>query len=298
MNAKLRTCFISAPAGANLKMLREVLDEKGVRVIVPEQLPPGETWSSGISSILSDVDLVIGVLTRARGSDSVLFELGQAWALGRQIVLFTPPKFTAIPSDLQRFLVIRTSLSNREAISFALDQLLAAPAPEQRLKSSRESEVHSLGERAYELLREARDATAARQGSQLEELVARAIGESGVDVIAVAPIFGETEADLAIWSDALQPLVGNPLLIEIKRALRPEDAHRAVQRFSAAIRSSGARWGLFLYGEGPEGKKAWKSVPPNVLVMSVRTLLGEMETRPFVDIVKEQRNRRVHGALP
>jgi hypothetical protein len=129
--------------------------------------------------------------------------------------------------------------------------------------------------------------------------VARAISESGgVDVIAESPNIGGREADLAIWSDALQPLVGNPLLIEIKLAVRPEDAHRAVQQFSATIRSSGARWGLFLYGEGPESKKAWKSVPPNVLVMAVHMLFREMETRPFVDIIKDQRNRRVHGALP
>jgi hypothetical protein len=295
MNAKIRTCFISAPAGANLKILREILDEKGVRVIVPEKLPPGSNWSAGISSILSTVDLVVGVLTRARRSDSVLFELGQASALGRQIVLFTPPKFTAIPFDLQRFLVIRTSPSNREAISFALDQLLAAPTPELRPTSPRESEVHSLGESTNVLLREVREATAARQGQKLEALVTRAIRESGVDVIAEAPGLRE-RFDLAIWSDALQPLVGNPLLIEIKvQVLRSEDANRAVQRLSAAISSSGAAWGLLLYGEGPESEKAWKSLPPNVLVMSLPTLIKEMEYRPFVDIIRDQRNRRVHG---
>ncbi len=235
-------------------------------------MPPGSSWSAEISSILSEVDFVIGVLTRARSSDSVLFELGQAWTLGRQIVLFAPPKFTAVRFDLQRFLIIRTSLTNREAISFALDQLLAAPARDRKLTGSRKLETHSLGEGVNDLLREVLDATAARQGQRLEELAARVIRESGVDVISEAPNISES-ADLAIWSDALQPLVGNPLLVEIKlRILGSEDVRQAVQQLSAAISSSGATWGLLLYGEGPENKSAWKSLPPNVLVMSLPTL--------------------------
>lgn len=298
MNTRIKTCFISAPAGANLRILREVLDEIGVRVTVPEELPPGSTWSAEISSILSEVDLVIGVLTRARSSDSVLFELGQAWALGRQIVLFAPPKFTAVRFDLQRFLVIRTSLSNREAISFALDQLLAAPAPDRKLTTSKRSETRSLGERANDLLREVWDATAARQGQRLEELVARVIRESGVDVISEASNIGEA-ADLAIWSDALQPIVGNPLLVEIKLQIHgPEDARLAVQELSKVISSSGTVWGLLLYGEGPENKRIWRSLPPNVLVMSLRTLIRQMEHRSFVDVIREQRNQRVHGERP
>jgi hypothetical protein len=295
MNTKIRTCFISAPSGANLAILRQVLDEKGVRVIVPEQVPSGATWSAGISSILSEVDLVVGVLTRARRSDSVLFELGQAWALGRQIILFAPPKFTAIPFDLSAFLVIRTSLSNYEAISFALDQLLAAPGLERSPTSSKKLEVHSLGERANELLRDVDHATASGQAYKLEELVAAAIRESGVDVIAAGPESRET-ADLAIWSDALQPLVGNPFLIEIKlRVYSSTDAHRAVQQLSKAIASSGAAWGLLLYGEARESGKVWRSLPSNVLVMPLTTLIKEMEHRPFVDIIRQERNRRVHG---
>jgi hypothetical protein len=190
------------------------------------------------------------------------------------------------------------SQQSREAI-FALDQLLAAPAPNKKPTVSRGSDVHSLGERASDILREIRDATAARQGQKLEELVARAIRESGVDVIAEARMPDRTYADLAIWSDALQPYVGNPLVIEIKmRVQRGEDASRALQQLSTAISSSGAAWGLLLYGEGPEDKSTWKSVPPNILVMSLPTLIGQMSSRSFVDVIREQRNRRVHGELP
>ena len=295
MSTRIKTCFISAPVGANLKILRNVLHEKGVRVVRPEEFPSGAPWSDEINSILSEVDLVIGVVTRARSSDSVLFELGQASALGRQIVLFAPPKFKAFRFDLQRFLVIRASLTNREAISFALDQLIAAPPPDRQLSTSKSMETYSLGQRANSLLRDVLDATTARQGRKLEELVASMIRESGVDVISESPN-RDKSADLAIWSDALQPVFGNPLLVEVKvRIQGSANARRVVKELSASISSSGAAWGLLLYGEGPDSKSVWGPLPTNILVMSLSTLIMEMENRPFIDVVKDQRNQRMHG---
>lgn len=298
MNSRIKSCFISAPAGANLSVLRDVLDKNNVRVIVPEDLPIGSAWSTEISSILSEVDLVIGVLTRARKSDSVLFELGMAWALGRQIILFTPPKFTALQFELRHFLVIRSGLQNREAISFAIGQLIAAPAPEKKAPSPKRSETYSLGKRVDILLREVDDAIAARQGQKLEEIVTSVIRQSGVDIVSEAPNRNES-ADLAIWSDALQPLVSNPFLVEIKLQIRgSEDAHHAARQLSKAISLSGAFWGLLLYGEGPENKSVWKSLPHNVLAMSLPTLIKQMEHRSFVDVIREQCNLRMHGEYP
>ena len=79
LSSRIKTCFISATAGTHLEILREVLAAKGVEVLVPEE--PGSNWATDFASIVSHVDLVIGVLTRERRSTWVLFELGQAVAL-------------------------------------------------------------------------------------------------------------------------------------------------------------------------------------------------------------------------
>jgi hypothetical protein len=62
VNSRIRTCFISAVAGTHLGALRGILAEKGVQVVVPEELSPSSDWSSELASIISRVDLVIGVL--------------------------------------------------------------------------------------------------------------------------------------------------------------------------------------------------------------------------------------------
>jgi hypothetical protein len=123
---RIRTCYISSPAGTNLKYVRGALVRRGITVVVPEEMVPGAGWAEQIARNINAVDLVIGVLTSERRSQWVLFELGQAAAQGRQIMLIAPPKLASVPSHLERFLVVRASVHNRDAIEFALDQRRAA----------------------------------------------------------------------------------------------------------------------------------------------------------------------------
>jgi hypothetical protein len=298
MNPRIRTCYISAPAGTNLDVLRGALQRRGVDVAVPE-LVVGSDWSAEISATLGKVDLVIGVLTRERRSNWVLFEMGLASAKGCPIVLFVPPKESGFPPDLQRFLVVRASMGNAEAIGFALDQVLAAPHQAVRPKAVPPVEGSGLGRGANELLQSAKVAIDANKPEELVQIAARALRQSGVDVVTERP--GDpTRADIAIWSDVLQPSLGNPVLVEVKLRIGTRDAGRKVlQQLSSALASSGTRWGLLLYGESPiPEEKLWTAVPPNVLVLSISTLLRRLGHEPFANVIWDLRNRRVHGEKP
>ena len=108
----------------------------------------------------------------------------------------------------------------------------------------------------------------------------------------------DTGADLAVWSDVLEPFVGNPLLVEVKARIRGKtDATRAVRQLASYVGASGSRWALLLFGEGPDPEgSAWVNSPPNVLVLSLRSLLETLRTRAFPEVVRDLRNRRVHGS--
>jgi TIR domain len=129
VNSRIRSCFITAPAGTNLDVLTDALRRRDIRVVGPKAIPLGTAWETEISDLLTSADLTIGVLTRSRQSDWVLFELGQAWGRGKMVLLFAPPDSAHVPLTLRRFLTVRANLSNQEAIEFALDQILAAPEP-------------------------------------------------------------------------------------------------------------------------------------------------------------------------
>jgi hypothetical protein len=89
--SRIKTCFITAPADSNLKVLADALRRRNIRIVVPQQLSAGAELVTEIANVLRDVDLVIGIITRERRSEWILFELGQAWALGKRILLFARP---------------------------------------------------------------------------------------------------------------------------------------------------------------------------------------------------------------
>jgi hypothetical protein len=294
----MKTCFISAPAGAPLDVLRAALESRGLRVLVPQELAVGSDWASEIQKELSRADLVVGVLTSERESPWVLFELGQAWALHRRIVLITAPTVEPIPFVLHQFLVLRIELDNAEAIGFALDQVLSAP--QKATASSATSKglpAGGLGAKIDELLARLEVALTAGDGRAVEQVVADTLRASGTDIVVSSPT-RDVGADFAVWSDVLEPFVGNPLLIEVKTRIRDQsDSRRVFQQVSSFLGTSGARWGLVLYGEGPGPESsAWTKTPPNVLVVSLRVLLHELRTRAFPEVVRDLRNKRVHGS--
>lgn len=291
VNSRIRSCFITAPADTNLDVLTEALRRRNIRIIGPEAISLGVVWETEISNLLNSADLIIGVLTRARRSDWALFELGQAWGQGKTILLFAPPNSALVPSTLRRFLTVRANLSNREAIGFALDQILASPEPTST-PSRPAKEKAPLGASADRYLQGSVSMFASVDPLKLESLVANALRETGVDVLARSEA-QDSGADIAIWSDDLQPFVGNPLLVEIKaRLTTPGAAASAAQQLSKYVASTGGLWGLLLYGVGPHDLG---SLPPNILALSIETLFLRLRGESFDQIVRELRNRRVHG---
>lgn len=291
-----KTCFIAAPAGANLAVLRTMLDERGLRVLVPSDLEVGADWASEIGQQIGQADLVIGVITNDHNSPWVLFELGQASALGRRIVLIASPKVEPIPFSLHQFLVLRTEIDNADAIGFALDQVLSAPTLSKRERSSSKKVLTGLGNKTDELIQRLDRELTAKNWRSIEKLVADALRSSGADLVVESPD-SDFGADIAIWSDVLESFVGNPLLVEVKGALkRPADISRAVGQLEAQVGASGARWGVLLYGAGPElDREVLANPPSNVLVLSIRSLLEHLRFQAFPELVRDLRNRRVHG---
>jgi hypothetical protein len=294
----MKTCFISAPAGAPLGVLRAALESRGLRVLVPQDLTAGSDWASEIQKQLSQADIVIGVLTSERQSPWVLFELGQASALGRRIVLITSPKSDPIPFALHQILVLRIDLDNQDAIGFALDQVLSAPDLQpKKSPTSQKKTISGLGTKTDHLLAAFDLALASNDFRSLEQIVADALQSSGADVIAPSPS-RDIGADFAVWSDVLEPFVGNPLIVEIKARIRGRsDATRALKQLRSYLDASGSRWALLLYGEGPAPEnKAWSDCPPNILALPLRSLLEALRTQAFPEVVRDLRNRRVHGS--
>lgn len=121
--------------------------------------------------------------------------------------------------------------------------------------------------------------------------------ESGVNVVTEAR-FENRIADFAIWSDELGTYVGNPLIIEVKRQIRGfTGLAQAFAQLTTYLQAANASWGLLLFQEGPEPAvlESHLAQASRVLAISIADLLDRLQTVSFVDVVRDLRNRKVHG---
>jgi hypothetical protein len=186
-NRRIKTCFVAAPGGIPLDTLRESLLAHNIRPLVPQELFAGSDWASEIQRQILEADLVVGILPKGKQSPWVLFELGQAWALGRHILLTASPQSDAVPYSLQRFLVLRTEPDNREAIDFALDQLLSSPADSPTTEVRKPFQSVGLGFDADMLIVRLDQAVNAGDHRGFEAVLSEAIRNSGTDVVVESP---------------------------------------------------------------------------------------------------------------
>jgi hypothetical protein len=104
--------------------------------------------------------------------------------------------------------------------------------------------------------------------------------------------------DLGVWSDDLDAIAANPLLIVLKRFLRVGAVQRTVQQTLVALSATpSARVALIIYldpaGTDPE---ALKTARFPVLAISLVNLLERMRAASFAEVVRHLRNRSVHGS--
>src|ERR1035437_4580633 len=84
--------------------------------------------------------LFIAILTPESPSPNVLFEIGCAYGLQKQLLIMAP-RGVSLPTDIQELQYIRADAQNREALSFALDQALAPKKSSSQRKTSVEKTV-------------------------------------------------------------------------------------------------------------------------------------------------------------
>jgi len=274
---ELRTCMISAPAGLNLSGLLRLLKGKGIEVLAPEKLSVQQSLQPSSGNVEA-ADLVIGVLTRDRASQWVLFELGQAIARKKQILLIVYPSAGSIPSDLRGVVTVRTTLSRLSAVAFALDQMLAAPPHQEQQQEALSKSARPKDYQLFYQLKQNALEGGWKTARQLEELIASILKSAGAEVV-VQSKNSDRGVDLAVWSDQWETSVGNPLLVEVKSHVNNRrQAENAASQLQQYIGESGTRTGLLVIGQGVEWfERLPKSKLKQVLVLSALDLVQQVE---------------------
>jgi len=293
-----KTCFISASPDTPINELTSVLRSLGIKPVIASDFgPAGIKPSDVVADAISRSDFVIAVLDDASSNANVFFELGYAHALQKPLLIQAGEGTENVPSDLTGFLYLRRGkYESREALRFAIQQLISAPSATKLRKSVIEKRSKAIGGKSNELLQRLDALRAQPEHATLEAVVREALQASGISAFAQAGT-ADQRVDLAVWVDDIESLVGNPIVIEIKRQLsNTADARIVRDQLLHYLATTNSRTGIVLYDDGPESQVLNRSAGlPNIFFLQIRELLSRLRTQGFGTIVADLRNKLVHG---
>jgi hypothetical protein len=278
-------CFVSAPAEIPVGPLISALRARGWEAyLLTDVAPLGVPVTEAVLQAIRRADAVIAVVPSGPTAVNVAVEAGMALALGKRLLVIAAPN-ADLPTDLRAIANIRAEPDNLEAINYALGLLERDSV---QLTEQLTGSGHPIGPESERLLADF-DAIESVSGADAERLLIHAIEASGAAVVAAAG--RDRGFDLGVWSDDLDTIGANPLLIEIKSRLTTQSVRQATD---ALHRSPSARLALVVYIEqGDVGAVAGLRSP--ILAVSLRQLLAELGQQSFAEIVRDLRNRHAHG---
>lgn len=286
---RLRSCFISAPFGADTSLLRKVLDEKRIQWHDQTDVRVGDNWITAVEAAITRTDFVCLVLPAQSYRENALFELGMAYARRKPVLAFLGPS-VSLPSDLLGLTYVRMDTSSDELVRSAVDAFLAhairpAPAALSRKTGTRS---HPQGPSPT--------AASSNAGFAAEQRTAALLTQAGFIVSDVSTA-RDSRADLAVWIDEVQHSLGNPLLVEVKAGRISERrlADAAVGLRQHVVTTHG-RCGLIVYWDDQERDFAEISPGwPLIFCLSGQTLSRLLSSGELATRLVALRNRAAHG---
>ncbi len=288
-----RMCYISSSAAVDSSSIQSILASRGfITSAETNGVKSTAYWEQKVVDSIRASEFVVAVLSTGADNSNVYYEIGLAHGIGKRVLILASPEMKESTAGLKSSLYLRIDISNREAVEFALDQVLNAPEKSRNLIVAEGKNNLPIGDLADDLLSQL-STPESTGGAHPENAVVQALGKSGVNVL-VKSKYWDTGADMAVWADEIESIVGNPLLIEVKQHI---SGATSVTRLSSQIESylenSNASWLLLLYLEGPEqGSESWEQIPESVMYVSVKEFLESFKSMNFVEIVNSLKSRK------
>jgi hypothetical protein len=296
-----RTCFVAAPPGADIRAIEAIVERNGYRSLAVTDFPLyGLSATNAIAAAISQADIVLGLIAEDQQNANVIFELGMASALGKPVIALVESAAFSAPADFADVVMVYAPGGHFGALEFALQQLPepGKPTPPAEL-AERPIPAHDRGmlprQVADALLRELQELSPRATETMLIEILLEALQASGLIVVPG----GEQgqRFDIGVWSNQSGWIVGNPLLIEVKRSIRSaEGLERLLARMSSYVAATNAQWALLVYHRGPDPERYEELARPYpILLARLDLLIQELAKTGLPAFLRSARNRRVHG---
>lgn len=299
-NHNLEECFISAPLGIDIQPLREALIERGVTPTDAADALVGSYLPGTLQAAIANADFVCAVVPAGPADANVFLEIGIGIGAGRPCLLFVAPK-AELPALLGGQSYARAALDDGEALRFHLDAFLKNVAKNGRKREAVRQEPPPIPNPALIASAMGRIATWEAQSApprepELVQLLADVFEAAGYVASTASGPAGRdgVRADLAVWVDELQAVIGNPLVVEVS-AQRPTPMK--ARQLRNALREHQTPLGLLVSWGAAETEQFRDDVlGPMVVVMRARDVVEALARGDFARTLLSQRNTAFHSA--
>jgi hypothetical protein len=294
-------CYLVAERAADISTLQQVLDAKGIEVVMPGR-GFGDLSRRGRLSWLPEVDFLCVVFSKRLDSSTppaMYVDIGVAIGSGMPtLVIVEPPRVA--DSVLAPLHVVQVPLGSAPALSLQVKsflksmgqtrpQLIDQRRPDADMLQAIKQELGALSEVARG------DINSAYQ--RFEGIAVRLLEAAGA-LTEGASHGGDQGFDIAAWVPGTEAVLPGPLLIEIK-LVRGSILGRQFDQLQNAVARRNASFGLLLYyplsGQPvrlPSGH--W----PMVMAFEMGDLLKSLTGRSLAQVILNSRNALVHGRKP
>jgi hypothetical protein len=297
-NRVLKSCFISAPFGANLGRLPNVLDQAGIHwewakshdVAYSERLP------GDLRKIIRNVDFLLAVLFDTPADANTMFEVGVAVGVGKPVFLVLAAE-GPLPFTLQSFQHVRVPLNDEKILAFHLDLLIRSIERGFRYPVS-------LGQkRGGSRIGFGKPVVHGRRPSdELEAEVVDLIEDAGGRVLLQPNRAEGAETkfapDILFWLPTPDAELLNPAVLEFKSyPLSRSKLNELEQQLFAFLQNTGVRTGLII-GRAVEAKPPvgfGGSPALNVFFLDYDKFRQLLKSGQLANHLRHERNRAAHG---
>lgn len=283
-------CLVSASAGVPLRPHLQILRRFGASPLAATSASLGSgSASEAIKRNLRETDFFVAVIGSQASSTSVFVELGFALALGIPTIVCADIE-SELPLVVQEAIVIRGTPGHFGGFEMAVEQLTSMIREAKGLDfvvPHDEAPHPEVGPPAFPLIDWENEQAAL---AALANLLAN---QPRLRTTLSKQIPGRT-ADLAVWSEDLGGVTGNPILVDVKVAATTRMALlNQIDRFANAIRVSSAPLGVLVLTTNPDFLPEVTSIlPEEVLVVPAEDLFRNVATLGWAPFILHLQNTR------
>jgi hypothetical protein len=291
--------FLSYKHGDDISVISKILAEKNIEIYDSlKEIEYGNSLQLAIKSAVKECDLIVFVYTAI--NPYIAYEAGLAVASNTPIFAIILPG-SEEPYFLYDSPCVHGSPNEEEKIKFSFElfyrSLEKKPSknskPKQQGKNLKSTDREPVLTQVVHNLIENIDYNLERSIFTFFENLFAAYGIS----VAKNPgtYLRDFPADFSIWSDALQNILGNPILIEIKRDISQATLqHLRVQITSSESLKVGNSW-LVFYVNLRDVQNVELRNSPKILFIDLHDFTRRLKTSSFNDTIKQIRNEIIHN---